>query len=176
MLIETNRLILRNLELSDVQGIFELDSDPDVHKYLGNNPIKTLKEAEGIVTYIRNQYTQHGIGRWAVIDKLTNEFIGWSGLKYETQVKKDEPYFDIGYRLKKKFWGKGIATESAKLALAYGFEELKLKEISGAADVQNIASNKILQKIGLKYANRFNYDNEPHNWYTITNRMWQAQK
>jgi ribosomal-protein-alanine N-acetyltransferase len=99
--IETDRLLLREVVASDAQGLFELDSDPEVHKYLGNKPIKSIKEAEGTVEYIRSQYKNYGIGRWAVVDKKTNEFVGWSGLKYETEVRKNAPYYDLGYRLKR---------------------------------------------------------------------------
>lgn len=165
--IETDRLILREIEDSDLQGIFELDSDYEVHKYLGEKPIKSLQESKDIINYIKNQYKNEGIGRWAVIDKHTNEFIGWSGLKYEREVRDEMDYYDLGYRLRRKFWGKGIATESALAALNYGFEELKLKEIYGGAHVDNIASNKVLQKLGFQLIEVFEYDGAPHNWYGI---------
>ena len=104
--IETNRLILREIEEYDLQGIFELDSDPDVHKYLGKKPIKSLQESKSIIKYIQKQYKEDGIGRWAVIDKTTNEFIGWAGLKYEKEVRSEMHYYDLGYRLKAKILGK----------------------------------------------------------------------
>ncbi len=171
--IETNRLLLREIEEYDFQGIFELDSDPAVHRYLGQQPIKSIQEAKAIVQYIRNQYKENGIGRWAIIDKKTNEFIGWSGLKYETAVRQDMPYYDLGYRLKKKFWGKGIATETALVSLKYGFQTMGLKEIYAGAHVENIGSNKVLQKVGLQFIETFEYDSAPHNWYKITQNDWQ---
>jgi len=174
--IETERLILRDVEESDVMGIFELDSDPDVHEFLGKKPIKTIKEAEEVISYIRNQYTTHGIGRWAIIDKETEDFIGWSGLKYEKEVRTEFNYYDLGYRLRKKYWGKGIATETAIEALKYGFEKLNLKEISGAADINHIASNKILQKVGLKFIETFDFEETPHHWYTLKKSEWLTLK
>lgn len=170
--IETKRLIIRTITEDDTQGIFELDADPQVHQYLGKKPIKSMEEATAIVQYIRNQYKNYGIGRWAVIDKENNEFIGWSGLKYETQVRSNFNYYDLGYRLKKKYWGKGIATETALLSLSYGFEKMNLSEIYAGADIDNIASNKVLQKVGLKFIETFMYDNAPHNWYKITKNDW----
>jgi len=113
--IETKRLLLRDIEEQDVTGIFDLDSDPDVHEYLGKKPIKTMQEAEEVIEYIKGQYIKNGIGRWAIIDKKTNDFIGWSGLKYEEHVRNYN-YYDIGYRLRKKYWGKGIATETVQEA------------------------------------------------------------
>jgi len=172
--IETPRLLLREIVPSDVEGIFELDSDPDVHTYLGATPITSLAEAEAIINYIRKQYEDNGIGRWAVIEKATNAFVGWSGLKYETVVREDMDYYDLGYRLKKKFWGKGMATETALASLEYGFRVLELKEIYAAAHLENLASNKILQKVGLTFFEVFDYDEEPHNWYRISREDWQA--
>ena len=93
--IETPRLIIRDVELYDAEGIFQLDSDPEVHKYLGENPIKTMLEAKKIIEYIRNQYIEHGIGRWAIIDKKTCDFIGWTGLKYEQQIRNSFNYYDF---------------------------------------------------------------------------------
>ncbi len=174
--IETERLILREIEEYDVTGIFELDSDADVHEFLGKKPIKTMKEAEQVISYIRNQYTTDGIGRWAIIDKETNDFIGWSGLKYEREVRTEFNYYDLGYRLRKKYWGKGIATETAIESLKYGFEKLNLKEISGAADINHLASNKILQKVGLKFIETFDFEDLPHHWYSLKRSEWLASR
>jgi ribosomal-protein-alanine N-acetyltransferase len=149
--IETERLLIRDLEEYDAKGIFQLDSDPDVHEFLGKNPINTIDEAKQVINFIRNQYVDNGIGRWAIIDKKTDDFIGWTGLKYEQGLRVDFSYYDLGYRLRKKYWGKGIATESAIQSLKYGFEKLDLKEIGAAADVDHLVSNKILKKIGLKF-------------------------
>ena len=165
--IETNRLLLREIVEADVEGMFKLDSNPNVHEFLGKQPITTLQESKDAIAYIRNQYTKNGIGRWAVIDKKTNDFIGWSGLKYETEVRKDFNYYDIGYRLREEYWGKGIATETAKASIKYGFEVLKLDEICGGAEIDNIASNKILSNVGLKFIEVFEYDSMPHNWYSL---------
>ncbi len=170
--IETDRLILREIEEYDLQGIFELDSDPQVHRYLGKKPITSIQESKSIIQYIRKQYEQDGIGRWAVMDKKTNQFIGWSGLKYEKNVREEMHYYDLGYRLKKKFWGKGIATETAQKSLDYGFQIMNLEEIYAGAHIENIASNKVLQKVGLKFIETFEYDGAPHNWYGISKKEW----
>lgn len=174
MLIETERLILRRLEASDALGMFALDSNPAVHKFLGNNPIKTLEQAQAIITTIQDQYDQYGIGRWAVIDKATHDFIGWSGLKYEQSVRPFA-YYDLGYRLRQEYWGQGIATESALAALCYGFEQLNLDTIHAGADVQHTASNHVLQKVGFNCIETFEYDDAPHYWYELTKTEWEQQ-
>jgi ribosomal-protein-alanine N-acetyltransferase len=174
--IETDRLIIRELEVFDAEGIFDMDSNIDVHEFLGNKPIKTIDEAHKIIDIIRKQYISNGIGRWAIIDKKTDDFIGWTGLKYEEGLRTEFNYYDLGYRLRKKYWGNGIASETAIESLKYGFEKLNLKEIGAAADINHIASNRILQKIGLKFIETFNYDGVTHNWYNIGKTDWTELK
>lgn len=171
--IQTDRLILRDLEETDAEGIFALDSDPDVHEFLGKNPISTIEEARQIIESVRKQYVSNGIGRWAIIDKQTNEFIGWTGLKYEEGVR-DFGYYDLGYRLRKKYWGKGIATETAIESLKYGFEKMNLKEIGAAAVVDHIASNNVITKVGLKLVETFEFEGELCNWYNIPKSVWES--
>lgn len=82
ILLETERLILREILSTDEMALFRLDSNPNVHRYLGNNPISSIEESSESIKHIRRQYTQNGIGRFAVVLKETNEMIGWSGIKF----------------------------------------------------------------------------------------------
>lgn len=170
--LETNRLILREILESDEESMFQLDSNAAVHKYLGNNPIKTKDEAVQTIAFIRSQYKNYGIGRFACIEKSSGHFIGWSGLKFNTGEKESlnnhTDFIDIGYRLLPKYWGKGYGYESAIASLEFGFNSMNYQKIYGAADVANIASNKILKKIGLHFINEFDYKNIKVNWYELT--------
>jgi ribosomal-protein-alanine N-acetyltransferase len=172
LVFETKQFLLREIEEDDANDLFELDSNPEVHRFLGNNPVKTIQESLDAIKFIREQYKKYGMGRLAVIDKKTNAFVGWSGLKYETNVRKEFNYYDIGYRLKQKFWGNGIATETAIASLDYGFNTLNLDKICAAADEGNIASNTVLKKIGLKPSGTFIYEGEIENWYELTKEEW----
>ena len=169
--LETDRLIMRDVLETDVDGMFELDSDPLVHKYLGNNPIKTKDKAEKIIQFIQKQYKELGIGRFAAIEKSTGDFIGWSGLKFNTGKKEALngriDFYDVGYRLIPRYWGKGYATESSVAILDFGFNKLNIDTICGAAEKDNIASNKILQNIGLNFVNEFTYEQVACNWYEL---------
>ena len=171
--VETNRLILREIIATDIDAMYELDSDPEVHKYLGNKPVKTKEESKKAIDFIRQQYIERGIGRWAVINKETQEFMGWSGLKLNTEESMNSyiNYYDVGYRLMKPFWGKGYATESGKAAIQYAFETMKLKTVYGITEMGNQASHDALLKIGLHYMEDFYCKKEDLNlrWYEITN-------
>jgi ribosomal-protein-alanine N-acetyltransferase len=169
--LETKRLIIREIREADFEGMFELDSNTEVHKYLGNNPIKTKEEAKNQIQFIRDQYKERGIGRFAVIEKKSGEFIGWSGFKLNKGEKEIlngfDNFIDIGYRFIPKYWKKGYGLEAAIACLDFGFKTLNYDVIYGAADVENIGSNKILQKIGLQFVNEFEYDNVKVNWYQL---------
>ncbi len=170
---ETKRLILREIVQTDLEAMFELDSDPEVHKYLGNKPVKSIEESQKYIDSLQQQYTERGIGRWAVINKETQEFMGWSGLKLNTEESMNSyiNYYDVGYRLMKPFWGKGYATESGKAAIQYAFETMKLKTVYGITEMGNQASHDALLKIGLHYMEDFYCKKEDLNlrWYEITN-------
>ena len=171
---ETERFILREILPTDVEGFFEMDSDPEVHSYLGNKPVKSRAQVVEIIEFIRQQYIDHGIGRWAIVDKETNDFIGWTGLKFISELTNNHKYYyDLGYRLLRKYWGKGIATETALASLNYAFGEMKLDEVIGIADCENVASNKVVRKAGLRFIEGFDYDGTPHNWYKID--KWQFE-
>ena len=171
--IETDRIILRELEVTDVQAMFELDSNPDVQKYLGNKPIHSLAEAEAQIQFIRQQYADLGIGRWAIIDKPTNKFVGWGGLKFRTDVVNNHTnYYDVGYRLIQRFWGQGYATESAKASVKYAFEVLNVPAVYAMAHRDNMASRNALQKTGLKITTQLEYEGELCDWFELSKEDW----
>lgn len=154
--IETERLLLRELLLSDAHGMFELDSNPKVHLFLGNNPVKKREESIEYIHFAQKQYKDFGIGRWAVILKETNEFLGWSGIKFITdEINGHKNFYEIGYRFIEKHWGKGYATEAGKAFVDYAFNEMKVDALYAYADAGNENSRKILEKFGLQYINSF---------------------
>lgn len=165
--IETKRLLLRELFPSDAVKMFELDSNPEVHRYLGKNPVTDIEQCREAIANIRQQYVDSGVGRWAVILKETNEFIGWAGLKLEKDVNGHEQFYDLGYRFIQEHWGKGYATEAAKAFLNYGFSRLNLETINAWTDSENKGSRSVLEKIGFQYVNTFQHEGEEEVWYEI---------
>lgn len=148
IVFETPRLLLRQFTEQDASLILQLNSDPDIVKYVHEAVLTTEQQARHIlIKTILPQYKKN-LGRWATYLKNNNEFIGWCGLKYRPEL--DE--IDLGYRLKKSAWGKGYATEAAKHTLDHGFSNLELNIITGRAHIENIASIKVLQKIGMRFA------------------------
>lgn len=167
--LETDRLLLRDLMPEDEKGLFLLDSDAEVHRYLGGNPINSLKQAQEVIEFIRRQYQENGIGRWAVIEKHSGHFVGWSGFKFVRETTNGcVNFYDLGYRLVRNAWGKGYATEAAKALVNLGFTKLALTTIYAMADGRNKNSIRVLQKAGFLHQGRFEYEGIPHEWFKIS--------
>lgn len=171
LILETGRLLLRPLELEDSDDMFAMDSNSNVHKYLWQNPTQTKEETITIIKMVQKQYLENNIGRFATILKETNEFIGWTGIKYVNDhiENGNTNFFDYGYRLNEKFWNKGYATEASICWLDYGFNEIKIDRMNAYTHQENGASNHILQKIGMKFIENYT-DKDGANW-----KWWQME-
>ncbi|MEH0153066.1 GNAT family N-acetyltransferase [Limibacter armeniacum] len=153
-LIETERLLLREITFDDKEELLQLHSDPEVQKWTGEPVIESMKEIEKAIDIRQNNYRQYGFGRLAAIQKDTSEFIGWVGLTYLQEFDK----VDLGYRLKKKYWGMGFATEASKAIIDYGFNILNLDLIIAIALPENKASIRVMEKVGMIYDKQAPYD------------------
>lgn len=168
-LLDSPRLLFRELSSDDAPLLFEMDSNPEVHRYLGNSPLQTLKEAESVIGFIQSQYKENGIGRWALIEKQSGEFLGWAGLKLvKEQINGQVNFYELGYRLMPKYWNKGYATEAANQLVNYAFETLKQKHLYAFVDPENNASIRVLEKSGFRNEGRFLYEGETHLWFHIS--------
>lgn len=145
-ILETPRIYLREMTPEDAENAYWLNLDPEVLQYTGDDPFESVEEAREFLEKYES-YRTYGFGRWAMILKETGEYLGWCGLKYTPEL--DE--FDIGYRLLKKFWGKGYATEAAEACLELGFNHFGMQTIVGRAMPENGASVRVLEKIGLTF-------------------------
>ncbi|WP_185153389.1 GNAT family N-acetyltransferase [Fulvivirga lutimaris] len=164
-LIKTERLVLREITFDDKEDLFELHADPDVQKWTAEPVVESMAEIEKAIETRHNDYRNYGFGRLAVIHRETGEFIGWAGLTYLPEFDK----VDIGYRLKKKYWGMGFATEASKAIIDYGFNVLNLDLIIAIAMPGNKASIRIMEKAGMMYDKQAPYDENIQEaiWYKI---------
>lgn len=143
----TSRLKLRPFNESDLQNLMDLDQDPEVMKYLGGKLIPTDELQALLPKLLERQPKWINYGTWMADELSTGETIGWFTLKPLVQLNNE---YEVGYRLKKKYWGKGYATEGAKFLVHYGFNTLNLPKIIGCTDLGNENSQKVLMKAGLK--------------------------
>jgi len=165
IIIESERLYLREFIIEDAIHFYKMNLDKEVIKYTGDVPFKSEKEA---ISFLSNyeEYKNHGMGRWAVCDKKSHQFLGWCGLKYHP--RKD--IVEVGYRFYKKHWNNGFASESTKSAISYGFEFLKLNFIYAHIHIDNGASLRVAEKCNLKFFKAEKYNGMPIKIYKIENR------
>ena len=144
--LATQRLKLRPFNEHDLQNLIDLDQDPEVMRYLGGRltPAEKLKKILPVLLERQTKWVNYGT--WIAEELATQEAIGWFTLKPLPQLNNE---YDVGYRLKKKFWGQGYATEGAKFLVDYGFHTLKLQKIVACTDLKNLGSQKVLLKAGL---------------------------
>jgi RimJ/RimL family protein N-acetyltransferase len=143
-------------------------ADPDVMRTLpSQRPIEREEFNVRIPTFMVDHWTQHGFGLWAVIHKADQRFIGHCGLRYWP----DSTDVEVLYALDKRYWGRGLATEGARTSLRFGFEHLKLDRIIAAAMVDNTASRRVLEKIGMRYEGDFTFAGLTAAKYVIAQPM-----
>lgn len=146
-LIETERLLLREITLDDKEALFKLHSDPAVQKYTGEPVVESIEEIEKAIRTRIDDYGKYGFGRWATFLKNGMQFVGWAGLAYLPEF--DE--IDLGYRFLPEYWGLGIATEASRAILTYGFDSLKIRKIIAIALKENKASIRVMEKVGMEF-------------------------
>lgn len=157
--IETVRLIIRTVTMADIENVassWKLD-DRSI----------PLAEAEQKILWMLSNHAQNSPEKLihlclAIIIKDTNEFVGWCGLDHLDQTKVDPALF---YLLKANYWGKGLATEAARALLSYAFTQMELASIHGGAAPENLASKRVMEKLGMKYVG---LDEEGGYAFTIT--------
>lgn len=147
-ILETNRLILRTWEDSDLQQMFAINQDPKVMEYFPG--LQSLEMTKHFIDKVNQHFDNHGYSLYATIRKDTREFIGFIGLLTVDFEAHFTPATEIGWRLSSNQWGQGFATEGAKAVLDYAFRELKIPEIVSFTAEGNMKSIRVMQKIGLQ--------------------------
>lgn len=149
---------------ADIAPSYEMNLDAEVSRYTGDGGVVSEKEIERrIKENVFGDYEKYGYGRLAVELKSEGRFIGFTGLKYLPDL--DE--VDLGYRFMRAYWGKGLATESAKASLNLGFKELGLKRIIALTLPENEASIHVLNKLGFTFEKTVLEDGLEANQYAL---------
>ncbi len=173
--LQTERLIIREVLETDEKDFFEMDSNPEVHRYIDNDPVLHIEQIRDIIRMLRQQYTDNGIARWAVTDKHTGECLGWAGLKYFREpLNGHVDFYELGYRFKQRHWGRGLATEASQAILAYAFRHLPTDTIYAITHLENDRSRHVLHKLGFDLAGITDYMAQPVNWFELTREKWYS--
>jgi RimJ/RimL family protein N-acetyltransferase len=167
-ILETKRLLLRHLIIEDLDKLFALYSDPEIRKYFPEGVLNREETKEELEWNMHGHPRHPELGLWATIHKETKKFIGRCGLLPWTIDDRLE--VEIAYLIDKAYWGQGLATEAARGLLQYGFEHLKLSRLICLIDPDNIASQRVAEKIGMtleKKVDGIDGDNYPTLIYSI---------
>ena len=164
VILETDRLLLREYVEADAEAFFKLNSDQEVLRFVPDKPLLNVGQARQIlVDHPIADYRKYGFGRGACILKSTGEQIGFAGLKYLEELGE----VDVAYRLMRSHWRMGLATEAALASVRYGFADLGLKRIIGLVMPQNTALVRVLEKTGLRYAETVSFWGHQFSKYVI---------
>ncbi|MEK6283794.1 MAG: GNAT family N-acetyltransferase [Acidobacteriota bacterium] len=144
--LETERLILRQMSLSDTENLLQIFSDPEAMRYYPGT--KTTKETEEWIDWNTTSYRENDFGLWAAILKSSGEFAGQCGLVAQEVEGRRE--IEIGFLFIRKFWGRGLATEAARASRDYGINPLGSRRLISLIDPENIASRRVAEKVGMK--------------------------
>ncbi|WGK65186.1 GNAT family N-acetyltransferase [Croceiramulus getboli] len=163
-LLETERTYLRPFRPEDADGLFELHQAEEISRFTKDRPFPDREAALEFITHY-DHYQKYGLGRWAVIHKGNEEFLGWCGLHYDPGSRK----IDLGYRLIKRFWGQGLASETARAVLDHAFDQMHYPVLWAHAHVDNVASQRILEKLGFQKKMQRSDEGVPIFTYRIAN-------
>ena len=164
--LETERLILRQFTQDDADNLFELNSDPHVVRFTpdAGQPIDySIIQTQLLPKYFTYYEKYAGYGVWAAIEKSSQQFIGWFYFRpvvyasYFNSALADASDIELGYRLRKIAWGKGYATEGSKALILKGFSELGTQRVVAVALAANVASMRVMEKVGLKFEKKLLY-------------------
>jgi RimJ/RimL family protein N-acetyltransferase len=153
--LETERLLLRRFTQDDVDNLVELDSDPEVMRYINGGRPTPRREIEHDVLPMYLDYYERfaGYGYWAAIEKSSGRFVGWFHFRPAPGSPPDE--VELGYRLRKSVWRQGYASEGSRALIQKGFAELGVQRVFAETMVVNVASRRVMEKAGLRYVRTF---------------------
>lgn len=152
-ILETNRILLTTFMASDAALLKDLDSDPEVMKYLTDGKPSTDEDIQGITTRMLafKERFQTRFGMFMAFEKDSQIFIGWFIFRPDKKTPDDLTNIEIGYRLRKKFWGMGYATEVSKALVDRGLKDQEIRSIFATAMKANQGSQNVMIKVGLSY-------------------------
>lgn len=148
--LETERLILRRWQPSDLEGLAAIDADPEVMRYIGDGSVRTPDETRAALARMQAAWDERGYGHFAVQRRDDGALAGWVGLAVPAFLPEVLPAVEIGWRLGRAQWGQGFATEAARAVLAFGFREVGLERVISIGHVDNAASLRVMAKLGLR--------------------------
>lgn len=146
-LIKTERLILEPFQLSHAEAMNVMNADPEVMRYIG--PVETLTETRNWIEDVLGRWAKFGYSWWSIFLRQNGDFIGAACVQH--LANKDGAPLEIGWRLIPTYHGKGYATEAGQAAIDFAFGALGTDYLVAVADPDNEASQRVMQRLGMRY-------------------------
>jgi len=144
----TPSLILRALQLSDLDDLYEYASDPEIDHYVPWEHYKHSEEARNNLNEFLEEYQKDGLGAWGIEHRADNKLIGIINTSIPHRTNRR---VEMGYTISRAYWGRGFATEAVQAVIQFGFEKMDLVRIEAVVLPDNIASARVLEKVGMKF-------------------------
>ena len=150
IVLETERMLLRRFTETDIDNLFALDSDPEVMRYLtgGAGTPREIIENDILPGFLRSYDSADMFGVWPALEKESMEFLGWFAFRPEDVAHPDT--VSLGYRVRRKYWGKGYATEGVRALIYRGFTVPGVRRIVATTYQDNLASRRVMEKAGMR--------------------------
>jgi RimJ/RimL family protein N-acetyltransferase len=185
VILETPRLVLRRFTPGDAENLFELNSDPEVMRYLtGGQPTSREEIRDRMIPFYLALYERLGrLGYWAAESTVTGEFLGWFHFRPGYAAPDDLASIELGYRLRRAAWNRGYATEGSRALIGLGFTELGVQRVFALTMTVNAASRRVMEKCGLTLVRTFPYEDgypiegaeQGEVEYALTRAEWAAR-
>jgi [ribosomal protein S5]-alanine N-acetyltransferase len=165
--LETERLLLRHLTFDDVDALAALHADPAFTRFFGGPkpPDEAKESARGLIDWCRKQYEAIGFCFYATIYKPEERFVGRCGLLTHTIDGVQEA--EVAYGIAPAYWGRGLGTEAARAIKEYGFRQFGFPRLTSIVDKQNIASQRVAEKNGMRIEKTIQFHGHDCYLYTI---------
>jgi ribosomal-protein-alanine N-acetyltransferase len=169
LIAESERMMIRPLFLGDVPVLTEILSDPEVMRHSVRGVCDEAATRK-FVEWCLACYKSHGVGPWALIEKGTSDLIGFCGVGPERVGDVEE--INLGYRLARRYWGRGLASESARASLAYAFEIRECESVVVIIEPEHVASLRVAEKAGFRSFQQVAFHGKPVRLYRMTRDRW----
>ena len=180
LVLETPRIALRRFTIADVDLLVALDSDPEVIRFLRRTPTPRASiENDILPRWIAEYKRTPGFGTWAAHDRQGGDFLGWFSLRPDAT---DPSTAELGYRLQRSAWGRGLATEGGRALIDRAFKDLGMERVRAQTMAVNLRSRRVMEKLGMRHVRTFyeQFDDplpgteEGEVEYAITRAEWRA--
>lgn len=168
--LETGRLTLRPFSEADVTPFFELSQDAEVMRYVGDRRVPTLQESWRAIAGWIGHWALRGYGQWAIEERASGRLIGRTGIINPAEW----PGPEVGYLLGRAWWGRGYATEAARAAIDWGFEQIGFSDLLSLIDPDNAASIAVATRLGESLRGETDLWGNRVLIYGISRAEWEA--